>query len=71
MVMIIQCTVMQETEGDGVGRLFEATGAAPMINNCFTMLRCVCVCVLQVATCVIILLKHTHTQTHHTEKGAR
>ena len=46
MVMIIQCTVMQETEGDGVGRLFEATGAAPMINNCFTMLRCVCVCVL-------------------------
>ena len=32
--------VMQETGGNGVGRLFEATGAATMINNCFALLRC-------------------------------
>ncbi len=31
--------VMQETGGNGVGRLFEATGAATMINNCFSLLR--------------------------------
>lgn len=30
---------MRETGGNGVGRLFEATGAAPMINNCFALLR--------------------------------
>ena len=31
--------VMQETGGNGIGRLFEATGAAVMINNCFSLLR--------------------------------
>lgn len=30
---------MKETAGNGVGRLFEATGSAPMINNCFSLLR--------------------------------
>lgn len=31
--------VMEETGGNGVGRLFEATGSAAMINNCFSLLR--------------------------------
>ncbi|XP_065191971.1 L-threonine 3-dehydrogenase-like [Sycon ciliatum] len=31
--------VMRETGGDGVGRLVEASGVAPMLNNCFTLLR--------------------------------
>ena len=30
---------MRETEGDGVGRLVEATGAASMVNSCFSLLR--------------------------------
>ena len=30
---------MQETGGNGVGRLIEATGAPPMVNNCFSLLR--------------------------------
>ena len=31
--------VMEETDGNGVGRLMEATGAPPMVNNCFSLLR--------------------------------
>lgn len=30
---------MQETGGNGIGRLVEVTGATVMINNCFTLLR--------------------------------
>ena len=30
---------MEETAGNGVGRLFEATGSEVMINNCFSLLR--------------------------------
>ena len=30
---------MRETGGDGVGRLLDATGFAPLINSCFTLLR--------------------------------
>ena len=30
---------MQETGGNGIGRLLEATGASVMINNCFSLLR--------------------------------
>lgn len=37
---IVYCSiVMEETCGNGVGRLFEATGAAVMVNNCFSLLR--------------------------------
>lgn len=32
-------SVMEETGGNGVGRLMEATGAPPMVNNCFSLLR--------------------------------
>ena len=40
MYMYVQTiAVMEKTGGDGVGRLFEATGAAVMINNCFSLLR--------------------------------
>ena len=31
--------VLQETDGNGVGRLLEATGASRMVNNCFSLLR--------------------------------
>eukprot|EP00731_Ephydatia_muelleri_P015719 Em0009g143a len=31
--------VMKETEGNGVGRLMEASGAIALINNCFSLLR--------------------------------
>lgn len=31
--------VMKETDGNGVGRLLDATGFAPLINTCFTLLR--------------------------------
>ena len=31
--------VLQETGGNGVGRLMEATGAPTMVNGCFTLLR--------------------------------
>ena len=30
---------MRETNGDGIGRLVEATGATAMVNNCFSLLR--------------------------------
>ena len=39
--------VFQETGGDGIGRLFEATGAPSMVNNCFSLLRYaqfICLC---------------------------
>ena len=32
-------SVMKETEGNGVGRLMEASGAITLINNCFSLLR--------------------------------
>lgn len=31
--------VMQETDGDGVGCLFEATGVPPAVNGCFELIR--------------------------------
>lgn len=31
---------MQETNGNGIGRLVEATGATSMVNNSFSLLRC-------------------------------
>ena len=31
--------VMKETNGDGVGRIVDASGVASVVNNCFTMLR--------------------------------
>lgn len=31
--------MLKETDGNGVGRLVEATGATPMVNNSFSMLR--------------------------------
>ncbi len=31
--------VLEETSGDGVGRLFEATGAEALINNSFSLVR--------------------------------
>ena len=36
---IMLCIVMRETNGDGIGRLVEATGATAMVNNCFSLLR--------------------------------
>ena len=30
---------MAETQGDGVGRLLDASGAQPLLNECFRMLR--------------------------------
>lgn len=30
---------MAETNGDGVGRIVDASGASSVVNNCFTMLR--------------------------------
>ena len=39
-VCLASCAVvMRETAGNGVGRLVEATGATPMVNNCFSLLR--------------------------------
>ena len=31
--------IMKLTDGNGVARLAEATGAGPMVNNCFSLLR--------------------------------
>jgi len=31
--------ILQETDGDGVGNVIECTGAPPMVNGCFKMLR--------------------------------
>lgn len=36
---LLTIAVMEETGGDGIGRLFEATGAESLINNCFSLLR--------------------------------
>ena len=30
---------MNETNGDGVGRIVDASGVSSIVNNCFTMLR--------------------------------
>lgn len=35
----IHCAVMNETNGDGVGRIVDASGVSSVVNNCFTMLR--------------------------------
>ena len=32
--------VFRETDGDGVGRILEASGNADLLNNCFKLLRC-------------------------------
>lgn len=39
---LLSHVVMRETDGNGVGRLMEATGAAAMLNNCFPLLRYHC-----------------------------
>lgn len=33
--------VFRETSGDGIGCLLECSGAAPLVNNCFSLLRSV------------------------------
>lgn len=37
---------MSETNGDGIGRVVDASGVSSVVNNCFTMLRCTCVNVI-------------------------
>jgi threonine dehydrogenase-like Zn-dependent dehydrogenase len=37
--MSYHIVVMEETGGDGVGRLVECSGAEPMVNDCFSLLR--------------------------------
>ena len=32
--------VFRETDGDGIGRILEASGNADLLNNCFKLLRC-------------------------------
>jgi threonine dehydrogenase-like Zn-dependent dehydrogenase len=32
-------TIFKETNGDGVGRILDATGSAPLVNKCFKLLR--------------------------------
>ena len=36
---ILFLLVLRETSGDGVGCLLECSGAAPLVNNCFSLLR--------------------------------
>ena len=38
-IMLCITAVMRETNGDGIGRLVEATGATAMVNNSFSLLR--------------------------------
>ena len=42
VIFTLASPVMEETGGNGVGRLMEATGAPPMVNNCFSLLRYYC-----------------------------
>ena len=37
--MSLPNAVMKEISGGSVGRLFEATGAEFLINNCFSLVR--------------------------------
>ena len=39
VMMCVYCVVMKETNGDGVGRIVDASGVASVVNSCFTMLR--------------------------------
>ncbi len=39
LILMLFCTVLQETDNNGVGRLLEATGSAVMVNQCFSLLR--------------------------------
>ena len=35
----LKAEIMKLTDGNGVARLAECTGAPPMVNNCFSLLR--------------------------------
>ena len=35
-------SVMKQTDGDGIGRILEASGAQPLVNNSFQLLRYEC-----------------------------
>ena len=35
----VSVAVLRETDGDGVGRILEASGNADLLNNCFKLLR--------------------------------
>ena len=37
--MTIVILVLRETDNDGVGRLLEASGAQPLVNDSFKLLR--------------------------------
>lgn len=37
--MTIVILVLHETDNDGVGRLLEASGAQPLVNDSFKLLR--------------------------------
>ena len=48
--------VFRETSGDGIGCLLECSGAAPLVNNCFSLLRSV-----DIVMCIHVL---THFIIH-------
>ena len=39
IIFHLHFSVMKETNGDGVGRILEASGAQPLVNNSFQLLR--------------------------------
>ena len=43
--------VFRETSGDGIGCLLECSGAAPLVNNCFSLLRSV-----DIVMCIHVLM---------------
>ena len=45
--------VFRETSGDGVGCLLECSGAAPLVNNCFSLLRSV-----DIVMCIHVLIHY-------------
>lgn len=38
-MIVLLIIVMLETSNNGIGRILDATGAVPLINACFTLLR--------------------------------
>ena len=49
--------MMNETNGDGVGRIVDASGVPSVVNNCFTMLRYIDRCVWLLVTSTVCLEK--------------
>ena len=45
--------VFRETSGDGIGCLLECSGAAPLVNNCFSLLRSV-----DIVMCIHVLMHY-------------